>query len=700
MPRHKPGHLRACLLCIAVIAADCLCGLAWCELPAGVASETVAQLKAQMTDVFLPSTDGAVHNARFAPGYDSHNFAWAIALNTGAPSQHVEGYLLRRAVLVELLRTQGFLVPGDTLGICMFSNQIHAGGTTAFSIVSDEFSRQQSAVTGSLPGAPRATQTADSVHADAVRACYRWLADCRRSGMRHLAFLLLTDPSLSGALIAYDVASRPAELGLPPVSVRKVAITTPTGTRGQVSPVRLAAVWAVFDSKEDAAADRLCPDGAEQGRQNALKQLAHARGYIRGRLVDASGNPTSAEWVTAGRGLTVASSARDGTYCIEVPSLGNYIVRPLSPDRVAIPHAHSVAISEAEPDASQVNFVLRPSTGQRVVGMVAASPGPGCDWRGLRPASRAVISVRDRSGAPVIDDFRTDRFGVFSLHGLQPSDYVLTATKGEHKATSTLHVPANGMSAIMPLVVLEQGPGLAERLGHLVSSLLPVVRVWLPGLAILLAFLALVASAVSGRTVIVAPTTQNGHPPSCVRVDIFRPHRLLDASGEPVAVARRHAFGPVVLHITHPGARLIGPDGAPAKGRRAAIRTRMTIRAGEASWIVTPARAPSKIGQGVAKKVLVGSSATASRRSQMELFSQPEQAAHVPYVYLRQVQDTPGPSATHEVHEVPEGPHASAPPNPAETPPAAEPRPAGSDKSNRRKKVVRLGNDDRLDWEP
>ena len=164
-------------------------------------------------------------------------------------------------------------------------------------------------------------------------------------GVRHLAFLLLTDPSLSGAQIAYDVASRPAELGLPPVPVRKVAVAIPTGARGQDSPVRFAAAWAVFDAQEDTAADRICSDGAEKGRLYALKQLAPARGYIRGRLVDSSGNPPSAEWVTAGRGMTVASSARDGTYCIGVPSLGNYIVRPLSPDRVAVPHARSAAIS-------------------------------------------------------------------------------------------------------------------------------------------------------------------------------------------------------------------------------------------------------------------------------------------------------------------------------------------------------------------
>ncbi len=697
MPGRKRGYLRACLFCIAVIAADCLCGPAWCALPTGVTSQALAQLKAQMTDVFLPSPDGSAPDVRFAPGYDSHNFAWAIALNTGAPSQHVDGYLLRRAVLVDLLRTQGFLVPGDILGICMFSNQVHAGGTTAFSIVSDEFSRQQSAVTSSLPGTPRPIQTAESVHANAVRACYRWLADCRRSGVRHLAFLLLTDPSLSGAQIAYDVASRPAELGLPPVPVRKVAVAIPTGARGQDSPVRFAAAWAVFDAQEDTAADRICSDGAEKGRLYALKQLAPARGYIRGRLVDSSGNPPSAEWVTAGRGMTVASSARDGTYCIGVPSLGNYIVRPLSPDRVAVPHARSAAISEAEPDASQVNFVLRPSTGQRVVGMVAASPGPGCDWRGLRPASRAVISVRDRSGAPAIDDFRTDRFGVFSLRGLQPSDYVLTASKGEHKATSTLYVPANGMSAITPLIVLEQGPGVVERLGQSASSFLPVMRVWLPRLVISLVLIALFGSAISRRAVIVAPTTQNGHPPSCVRVGVLSSYKLSDASGEPIAVARRRVLGPVVVHLADPNARLIGLGGAPVYGRRAAIRTGIAIQTGDANWIVTPARAPSEIGRGVASRVPDGSSETASRRSQMELFAQPAQPQNVPAPDLWAVQETPGPSAP---PGAPEAPTAWAPPDPVGTPPAAEARPMGSDKSNRRKRTGRRHDDERMDWEP
>ncbi len=533
-PHHVTSFRRNCRW---VAGACLLVSMLMLQRPCAVHAQSPAdRLLVGMPELFHASGQGAVPTELL----DTHHFAWAIALDCRRSAVSAGALSSAVALLQRLLSAEAIAAPGDLICIYPFGNNNLRSETRELSLVEDEYGRQLQALRDCVPSA-EALQRWDTLSArrgqvnarDALASCGRWLAGEYRRGWRHLGLIVLTD-DLSQLVAAGgrgpQRTTRPfeaADFGLPGGTVNSAYLD------GAASGP-LACAWLVVSPAGADEVDRIDCSAGER-RITSRRELAEAslprRGAIRGTVRDADGRPGPSLWVSAGRGLTAASSQTNGTYEILVPGPGRYVLTVADAQRTSDRPFLIADLSDRATAADGLDFTVRQAAqGPRIDGFVVA-----LDNSGRFPVSgfaRLRVDLLDQGTRTQVHSTVTDAQGRYFFEGLAPGGYLVSAGGGESLREVACHIFADGGRLVAPPLSL------------------PVPRPWWPlpaaAAALALTLILVLRAALRSCCVVVAPAEGNEGGPRQALVGPMSRLIVRQAPGlssDPVATVTKRPFG-------------------------------------------------------------------------------------------------------------------------------------------------------------
>lgn len=553
----------------------------------GDGDQAASALFAGMPELFAAARAG--QKAAPTELYATHHFAWAIAIDCRREAAS-SGVLAasRRLVLDHLLRRDGIAAPGDLVAIYPFGNRNLRGDARELSLVDDEYRAQLAALRDCIPAGSDITgwdtlssRSGQVNGAGALEACAGWLASEYRRGWRHLGLIVLcSDQDELQVTASYGPQSstqpyEAANLGLPGGSVHSRYL--PGGED-------VACGWLVVAPSDADAVDRISVRTGSKtiGSRSELARAALPRwGTIRGTVRDGSGQPAGQSmWVSAGRGLTAASSQSSGGYEIPVPGPGQYVVTVGDAARQTTPPMLIASLDERSRSADGLDFSVREADETETIsGCVLAQDAGGAVTGGF---PRLSVSLLDRTTRGVIARDRTDTSGRYGFPSLAPGGYLVrVAAAGQEQSVSCELLPGGGRM-LAPMLTL------------------PIPKPWWPLVAAAVggaaALLVLLRAMTRGAMVVVAPAEANEGGPRQFSLGLLS-RVVVDAGDDgvpqPVATITKPPFSPPRIGISH-GAVLRNGEGYALGGHSASLARPLSVEFEGRAWRLTVLGRPSR----------------------------------------------------------------------------------------------------------
>jgi len=285
-------------------------------------------------------------------------------------------------------------------------------------------------------------------------------------------------------------------------------------------------------------------------------------------------------WVSAGRGLTAASSQSSGGYEITVPGPGRYVVTVGDAASETTPPLLVASLDDHSRSADGLDFSIREAVeGESISGCVLARAAAGAVTGGF---PRLSVSLLDRTTRGLIARERTDTSGRYGFSGLAPGGYLVRVAAAGQEQSVSCELLAGGGRILAPMLTL------------------PVPKPWWPPVAAAVggaaALLVLLRAMTRGAMVVVAPAEGNEGGPRQFSLGLLS--RVVVDAGDnggprPVATITKPPFAPPRIGVSH-GAEIRNGEGFALGGHSASLARPLSVEFEGRTWRLTVLGRPKR----------------------------------------------------------------------------------------------------------